>query len=360
MAPTMGATRRRGEEFGDGSGKRRKILVEALSPAEETLSKWAAEASKKLDSVGWEELVRSARGTSQLSEGVKGLPHKAGRLLDLLRRKGAGVPMQTAPWTHEQILAAAKRGSHKSARDHMEFVCEELVDFCRQGYWTVLPLSVVEHWPALRLSPLGVVPQRERRPRLIVDYTFSGVNGDTVRLAPKEAMQFGRALQRVLTQIVHADPRYGPPKLAKIDIADGFYRVWLLYSDIPKLGVLLLRSGHPGAPQLVAFPLALPMGWVESPPYFTTLTETACDLANATMREGTPIPRHRLEGAANTPPQPWTSPPLGRRPQLPSGDVAHSLVVRPPRIRGRRKTHISVPLAARRWPRRTSTWMIFF
>ena len=199
----------------DGSGKRRKVLVAALSPAEETLGKWAAAAKAKLDAAGWEELVRSARGTSQLSDGVKRLPHKAGRLLDLLRRKGATAPMRNAPWTHEQILAAASRGSHKSARDHTEFVCEELVDFCRQGYWTVLPLSAVEHWPSLRLSPLGVVPQRERRPRLIVDYIFSGVNGDTVRMAPKEAMQFGRALQRVLTQVVHADPRYGPPKLAK-------------------------------------------------------------------------------------------------------------------------------------------------
>lgn len=147
------------------SGKRQKVLVATLSPAEETLGKWAADANKKLDSVGWEELVRSARGTSQLLAGVKWLPLKAGRLLDLLRRKGATVPMRTAPWTHEHILVAAKRGSHKSARDHTEFVCEELVDFCRQGYWTVLPLSsTVEHWSELRLSPLGVVPQRERRP----------------------------------------------------------------------------------------------------------------------------------------------------------------------------------------------------
>ncbi|KAI2493227.1 hypothetical protein MHU86_21301 [Fragilaria crotonensis] len=210
--------------------------------------------------------------------------------------------MRTAPWTHEQIMTAAKRGCHKSARDHTEFVCEELVDFCRQGYWTVLPLDAVQHWPELRLSPLGVVPQRERRPRLIVDYTFSGVNQDTARLGPAEAMQFGRALQRVLTQIVHADPRFGPPKLAKIDIADGFYRVWLWWRDIPKLGVLLPFSGNGGSTQLVAFPSALPMGWVESPPHFTTLTETACDLANAAMTHGGPMRAHRLEQAANTPP----------------------------------------------------------
>ncbi len=59
----------------------------------------------------------------------------------------------------------------------------------------------------------------------------------------------------------------------------------------------------PGTPPLIAFPLTLPMGWVESPPYFTALTETACDLANARLRQrmayDTP---HRLEAIAATPP----------------------------------------------------------
>ena len=335
-------------------GKRRKIDA-ALTPAETTLGKWAKEASIVLEEVGWTELVRRARGTSQLTESVKGIPHKAGRLLDHLRQQGAAVPMRTAPWTQDQVVAAIKRGCHKSAREHTEFVCEELVDFCRQGYWTVLPLEAVLDWPNLRLSPLGVVPQRERRPRLIVDYTFSGVNHDTVRLAPKEAMQFGRALQRVLTQIVHANPRYGPPKLAKIDIADGFYRVWIRIRDIPKLGVLLPRSD--GGPELVAFPLALPMGWVESPPYFTTLTETACDLANQAMRQGSHRTQpHHLEAVASTPPP---------RPDIDDataptataiGDVAHTLVVRLAKARGRIKTHTLAPRSAHQWPSPTYMW----
>ena len=147
-----------------------------------------------------------------------------------------------------------------------------------------------------------MVPQRDRRSRLIVDYSFSGVNEDTVPLAPKEAMQFGRALQRVMAKIVHAEPHYGPVFMSKIDVADGFYRVWLQLTDIAKLGVALPTS--PGQPRLVAFPLALPMGWVESPPYFTTLTETACDLANTDLRAHISMrPRntvHRLEAVAAT------------------------------------------------------------
>ena len=99
---------------------------------------------------------------------------------------------------------------------------------------------------------------------MIVDYSFSHLNDDTIPLAPREAMQFGRALQRVLSTIVHANPRYGPVHMAKIDIADGFYRVWIALNDVPKLGVALPVS--PGGVPLVAFPLALPMGWIDSPP----------------------------------------------------------------------------------------------
>ena len=59
----------------------------------------------------------------------------------------------------------------------------------------------------------------------------------------------------------------------------------------------------PGEPPLIAFPLTpLPMGSVESPPYFTVLTETACDLANSRLRQkaasDTP---HWLEAIAATP-----------------------------------------------------------
>jgi hypothetical protein len=195
-------------------------------------------------------------------------------------------------------------GTHKSSHDGRAFVFEEILDFCNQGYWAVLPYTAVRQWQGLRIFPLGVVPQRDRRPRLIVDYSFSGINADTLPLAPHESMQFGRALQRVLAKIVHADPRYGPVFMSKIDIADGFYRVWLHHRDIPKLGVALPTS--PGETPLVAFPLALPMGWVESPPYFTALTETACDLANDALRSrSTTRPHsaeHILEAVAATPP----------------------------------------------------------
>jgi len=147
---------------------------------------------------------------------------------------------------------------------------------------------------------MGVVPQNDRRPRPIVDYSFSGVNAETVTLAPQEAMQFGRTLERLIRQVVRSDPRFGPVHFLKIDIADGFYRVWLDVHDIPTLAVSI--PSLPGEPALLALPLALPMGWTQSPPAFCTVTETIADLANRRLHRHGPYPRaHRLESLANTP-----------------------------------------------------------
>jgi hypothetical protein len=72
----------------------------------------------------------------------------------------------------------------------------------------VLPYDQVWHRPNLLVLRLGVVPQCDRCPRLVVDYILLGVNEDMLLLAPKEAMQSGRMLQRVMSTTVRADPRY--------------------------------------------------------------------------------------------------------------------------------------------------------
>lgn len=168
----------------------------------------------------------------------------------------------------------------------------------RKGQWILLPADLVEHMQNLRLSPIGVVPQRDRRPRTISDYSFYFVNADTCPLAPSDAMQFGQALYRLLGKIVAADPRFGPVYLSKIDIADGFYRVRLLPRDILKLGVLFPQQ--PGEPTLVGFPLVLPMGWVNSPPYFCAATETVADLSNARASTNYDPGPHRLYAVSET------------------------------------------------------------
>jgi hypothetical protein len=106
----------------------------------------------------------------------------------------------------------------------------------------------------------------------------------------------------VLATIVYANPRFDPVHMAKIDIADGFYRVWVAINNVPKLGVALPVS--PGSVPLVAFPLVLPMRWVDSPPYFTSVTETICDAANSVLSQPGNLRLqhlHHLEAVAATP-----------------------------------------------------------
>jgi hypothetical protein len=105
------------------------------------------------------------------------------------------------------------------------FFRDEFVNMTDKGQWVVLPARLVLNQTNLRLSPLGVVPQRDRRPRTISDYSFFMVNEDTADLAPAESMQFGRALWRILNAIARANPTLGPVYLSKVDIADGFYRI---------------------------------------------------------------------------------------------------------------------------------------
>ena len=247
--------------------------------------------------LGWHATITKLRGRSNLHPQVKDLNHPAAPLLDRMRRNGVPVVLKSAPWSPSMKQARFARGPHKSARDYAEFLATEFLDFCKKGYWMLLPYELVKDLPELRISPLGVVPQRERRPRVIVDYSFYDVNRDTVKLAPQESMQFGKTLSRMLQGLAKANPIHGDCYIYKVDVSDGFYRVWLCTSSVAKLGVVLPRI--PGQPDLVAFPLVLPMGWTESPPYFSVLTETVCDLTNRDLERNIRYPSHPLEPIAN-------------------------------------------------------------
>jgi hypothetical protein len=216
--------------------------------------------------------------------------------MERIRRNGAPVILSSAPWSEETKQERFDRGPHNSANEFVEFLGGEYLDFLKKGYWMLLPHEAVKDMVNVRWSPLGVVPQRERRPRVIVDYSFYGVNKDTLKLGPEEAIQFGKAVERLLKAGVRANPKFEPLLQYKLDISDGFYRIALSTSGSQRLGVLLLN--FPGLPSLVAFPLALPIGWTDSPQFFCVFTESICDLANQEIRKNVRYPEHPLEGLA--------------------------------------------------------------
>ena len=181
------------------------------------LIEMAAERFRNASS--WKQHVTESRGDKgDFNDEVQHLQHPAAHLLNRLRITGAPVCLLEAPWEADRIRSALEQGPHKSAKEHIDFLRDEFVGMIKEGHWTVLPAHLVasERW--LRLSPLGVVPQRERRPRTICDYTYFGINPQTLPLAPQEAMQFGRALQRLLQRMLlhtatHDADRSSFPKL---------------------------------------------------------------------------------------------------------------------------------------------------
>ena len=273
----------------------------------EQLGKLVAKHVSVLQSTDWFDFILRVRKRNCLHPHVGMLPHPASPLLDDLCTYGAPATFSTPPWTVEQNDAAVARGCHKSATDYQGFLEQEMVDFINKGYYVVLPYKIVRLMENLRICPIGVVPQRDRRPRPISDYTYYGTNPDTIKTAPQEAMQFGRTLDRVLYQIHHADPKYGPVHLLKLDISDGFYRVPVRAEHIPSLGMIMPYQD--GEDPLIAFPLRLPMGWTESPPYFSVLTETIIDLVNERLGHWDPPP-HPLEKVASTPAPPPDARPI--------------------------------------------------
>ena len=282
--------------------KRRRTLVRTPQIHDDTLGTLIHAASARLAAASsWESFIAAERGPSHLQGHIaRRTLHPAGPYLDRLATTGAPALQATPTWTPAKLNAALARGSHHSAHARSEFLRAEMATMIDQQYWTVLPYSQVKHLPHLRLSPLGVVPQRDRRDRIIVDLSFSGVNADTVPLAPMEAMQFGRALDRTLYKIRHANRRFGPVFMIKVDLADGFYRLWVTAATVPTLGVVFPHL--PGEEPLVAFPLVLPMGWVSSPPYFCALSETVADIANQRLWDRHWIPpTHKLSVTADTP-----------------------------------------------------------
>ncbi len=250
------------------------------SPGE--LGKLARLSARRLARLGWNRFYQQHyhHEYTSLSCTLDRLPHPAAPFLARLARHGVPALSHDPPWTLQQQDAAIRRGPHPSAhRLYASFLLEDMYDYVKMGYWLILPYTSIRGHPRLRIAPAGVVPQRERRPRPIMDYTFNSVNQQTVPLAPFSARQFGGSLQRVLQRLAYCNPAFGPPLLAKIDLADGYYRIPLSAATSLQLAVSLPSDGD-NTP-LIGLPLSLPMGWNLSPPYFCAFPETCADLTNS-------------------------------------------------------------------------------
>ena len=113
-----------------------------------------------------------------LAPDVRNIPHVDSSLLNRMLRLGVPVPLKTPPLDVLSHDVAVVYGSHGSCDDYQEFLHSKIADlFVKDtGQCFLITLSMVgeiygyPHW----------VASRDRRPCLVFNYTWSGVNPATV------------------------------------------------------------------------------------------------------------------------------------------------------------------------------------
>ncbi|CAJ1935371.1 unnamed protein product [Cylindrotheca closterium] len=151
--------------------------------------------------------------------------HTKGECKENCEHDAAPDIVHSEPWIQSQLDMQVAWGCHASANEFKKFLMEEFLDFGRKGFWILLPYDAIKDEKGLCPFPIGCVPQDNRRPRMIVDYSFWGLNDETMKLAPEGAMQFGKAQLRIREALMKANPEYGPVYRYKNDMSDGFYRI---------------------------------------------------------------------------------------------------------------------------------------
>jgi hypothetical protein len=166
--------------------------------------------------------------------------------------------------------------------------------------------------PNLKISPIAVVPQKDRRGRIILDLSFpvypekstgakgrrmdpiqTSVNETTTKLAPSGPVEeIGNVFRRLMSLLDSAE-NDEVVMLSKIDLSDGFWR--MLVEEEHKWNFAYVMPDPPGDPVRIVVPSALQMGWAESPGYFCAATETGRDIIQGLVADEVPLPPHCLE-----------------------------------------------------------------
>jgi hypothetical protein len=237
---------------------------------------------------------------------------------ETLREWETGVPVDCGTdWEWKTIEAAIEQGPHKSATsaESIALVKEDVDYQVRAGYAEIIPWKKLRKLRPrqLKISPLAVVPQRNRRGRMILDLSFAvrkgkrgrkrgrndevllqeSVNDSTVRQAPDVPVkELGNVLPRLL-DFMTTVPAEEHIYFSKLDLADGYWR--MIVEQEQRWNFAYVMPGEPGDEVMIVVPSALQMGWNESPAYFCATTETVRDISQAWIDQKTELPDHPME-----------------------------------------------------------------
>jgi hypothetical protein len=220
-----------------------------------------------------------------------------------------GCPTKTGkPWSKSEICEAIERGPHCSALSpdvivHFAAEADKKVQTnqARLVLWDIIKDNPPKE---LKISPIAAIPYKLKAFHSILDLLFhlhltnggvrSAVNDTTKKTAPAGAInQIGKCLARIIHAFVEAD-KDAKIFLAKWDIKDGFWQMDCAAGE--EWNFTYVLPEEEGKPIMLVVPTSLQMGWVESPPYFCTATETARDISTDYIEtEINSLPLHKFE-----------------------------------------------------------------
>ena len=133
-----------------------------------------------------------------------------------------------------------------------------------------------------KVSPIAEIPHKSKAFRSIMDLSFSlkltphgrvpSVNENMEKTAPVGAID---QIRHVLLRLIHAFAESTDCAnifQSKWDIKDGFWR--LDCKEGEEWNFCCVLPHNPGMPKKLVVPKSLQMGWIESPTYFCTVSET--------------------------------------------------------------------------------------
>ena len=117
------------------------------------------------------------------------------------------------------------------------------------------------------------------------------VNDTTVREISQESLKFGRASPCILQAIWEEDLVRGTVRASHMDVTYAYHRGTLRTAQVGAF-TYIVPAAYEGDCVIFCINLVLPMGWVDSPKYFCTFSETLTDVANALVHTPLPVPAY--------------------------------------------------------------------
>jgi hypothetical protein len=186
---------------------------------------------------------------------------------------------------------AVAQGPHclaLSSKAIAHFKAEAMEKVRMKQAWLVQWEDIKDNPPKeLKISPIAAIPHKSKDFRSILDLSFrlrlknggvlASVNNTTEKTAPAGAInQIGERLSQIIHAFAETD-KDAKIFMAKWDIKDGFWRMDCATGEEWNFAYVLPQED--GMPTTLVIPTSLQMGWVKSPPYFCTATETSRDVA---------------------------------------------------------------------------------